>query len=356
MLLFVTDLRLGAGNALEDFLEWGPGVAGPADRATAIGALHERFSQFLAERFRHAHEAGLRPHLVLLGNTLNLWQVQRPGEKAASAVARILATHQPVVAALRHWCDAGGDLDLVIGSHDQPLVDASAWAVLKERLPRLNALNGGGPAHAFRDEACGVYAEYGHRFDPLSRLRGLGNPGAGGALRRLTRCVTSVLEPLEPWIDKVAVTAELLLVLECLLATDARAEVRGTLLRGMTAIRVLRRLAKAGGEVSLEARTTVAMLRAARSMARRYEGRACGKLPVVLRFVALGHPASPRRLVLERGVELVSPASWCPTARVEHGAVVSVEQALGYVMLVPDGSGGWEVSVRQFAEEAGASS
>jgi hypothetical protein len=356
MMVFVTDLRLGAGGALEDFLDWGPDLAGPVDRVAAMKAQHERFALFLAERFHHAQQAGLRPHLVLLGNTLNLWQVQRPGERPASAVARILAAHQPVVAALRHWCDAGGVLDLVIGSHDQPLVDAGAWGALRQQLPRVNALSGGKPVHVFRDSGCGVYAEYGHRFDPLSRLRSLANARAGGSLRLLTRCVTSLLEPTEPWIDKVLVTAELLLVLESLLANDPRSAVRGTLLQGMVAMRVLRRLATVGGEVSSAARTTAALLRAARSLARGHRGRAKGEVPALLRYVVFGHPASPPRAVLKRGVELLSPASWCPRAHVARGRVAFIEQPMGYAMLVPDGAGGWEASVRQFAEEAASSS
>jgi len=352
MHLIISDLRLGGGDALEDFLLWGDKPAGPTDRPAAIAALHEHFTLFLSLRLHVAQRMGLRPRLVLLGNTFNLWQAQRAGESPASALSRIMDAHQPVMAALAHWCEAGGDIDLVIGSHDQPLVDGRAWSLLKSRLPSINASRRGGPAHHLSDAASGLYAEYGHRHDPMHRSRNLTSAESGGAMRRFTRTLLTSLEPMEPWIDKSLVTAELLLVLQQMLDGDARANT--SILRGIPALAILMRLARNARRLPSKA-TPRRFISAARSIARGHAKRAVGPPPPSVRFIVYGHGAAPGRVALQRGVELLSPASWCPVARIIAGEPV-MEQPMGYAMLLPDGRGGWEASVRQFAEEISTSS
>jgi hypothetical protein len=226
--------------------------------------------------------------------------------------------------------------------------------MLKVRLPRLNALHGGGPTHCLSDAAIGLYAEYGHRFDPTCRWRNLARPDAGGALKALTRCVLSTLEPMEPWIDKALITAELLLALQRFLPGGSREGVDAALLRGIAALAVVRRLSRVRARPTGDA-VEGRLLTAARSLARGHVGRALVAPPPALRFVAFGHPSAPRRVALERGVELMSPGPWCPMARMVDGSPV-MEQRLGYAQLLPNGVGVWEASVRQFAAEFAASS
>jgi hypothetical protein len=354
MVLFLSEMRMGVGDELEDFLLWGEAPAGPPDRAAAMRELHERFTLFMSLRLLDAQRAGLRPRLVLLGNTFNLWQVQRPGEPPARALARILDVHQPVVAALRHWCDAGGELDVVPGSHDQPLVDARAWALLRERLPAINATSGRVPAHALADAAMGLYAEHGHQHDPACGARHLHRPQAGGSLRHVTRSLLSSLEPLEPWIDKALITSGLLLTIHNLVMSEVRDGADASLLRGMAALAVLRRILAATRHRS-DNPARARLVAAARAMALGGSERALVPLPPALRFVVLGHPASPARVDVGNGVELLAPAPWRAMAMLCDGRPV-MQQQLGYAMLVPDGAGGWEASVRQFAAELAMSS
>src|SRR5690606_2792435 len=129
---------------------------------------------------------------------------RRPREKRVHAAERILTAHLHLVAALRHWIGTGGLITLVLGNHDQPAVDPDVHSLLAEILPGLNSLTGGGPTHCFADEAAGLYAEHGHQWDPLNRLRALNKPDADCPGRRVVRYLVNNLEPLMPLIDKGA--------------------------------------------------------------------------------------------------------------------------------------------------------
>lgn len=200
--LFLSDLHLGAGDALEDFLFWGDLAAGPAGaeaRREAVGRLDAALGRFLAAQ---AADPVGEPHLVLLGDTFDLWQVQRRRESAARALERILSAHAGAVAGLRAWRGAGGAITLVVGNHDQPLVDPAAWGLLTEVIPGLNASVGGRPVHFLSLGGVGLYAEHGHQWDPLNRLRRLDLPQADCVGRRFVRTVVNTLEPVFPLLDK----------------------------------------------------------------------------------------------------------------------------------------------------------
>lgn len=359
MILILSDLHLGDGGPLEDFLLWGPAAAGPIDRAAAREALDASFARLLATRRAHAAAAAIeRPRLVLLGDTFDLWQAQRRGEPPRRALARVLEAHPAFESALRGWLDSGARLDLVVGNHDQPLVHPDAWSLLAARLPGLNASGGGGPAHSLRDEAAGLYAEHGHRWDPWNRVRRLDKHDADPAGRRVVRRLVNRLEPAHPWIDKAGGVAETLaLVQDALLARAIPARWWREALR---AIGGARRLAVAASPWARRRPADFEPLRRdelramnrgiARATAPAPRG-TTGPLPARLRFFASGHTHEPLRAAASGGAERLNPGAWKPRITRGPDGRMSASQDLPYLMLAPDGDGGHEASLRRWAQE-----
>jgi len=172
--IIVSDLHLGTADATEDFLLWGDSREGPptlSERVEAARALDQKFIAFLDAQYDAALSIGASAHLILLGDFVDLWQAKSPGESAADTLVRILETHVGVVAALRAWIGRGGAFTLVLGNHDHALCHRKAWALISEILPGLNASVGGAPTWSFRDEAAGLWAVHGHRWDRWNRIR-----------------------------------------------------------------------------------------------------------------------------------------------------------------------------------------
>ncbi|CAN5446470.1 UDP-2,3-diacylglucosamine diphosphatase [soil metagenome] len=211
----MSDLHLGAGDLLEDFLCWGAHENGPppAQRAAAVEQMDNSIAAFLAGRIRDAEVDGQQPHLLLAGDIFDLWQVRRPREKNRDALLRILGAHKQIVTALRQWTAKGGLLTFVLGNHDQPLVEDAAWEALGEVFPTMNRRSRGKPIHHFADEASGLYVEHGHQWDPFNRMSNLQKPSATCAGYRIVRYVVNPLEPMIPLLDKGADVIDLLMLL-----------------------------------------------------------------------------------------------------------------------------------------------
>lgn len=362
MIVIVSDLHLGCGDELEDFLLWGGEPAGPAAhlRVGARLELDALFARLLAAKMAHALGAGLLPTLVLLGDTFDLWQVQRPRERPHKALGRILSAHAEVVAALHDWIAAGGRVELVIGSHDQPLVDARAWSLLREAVPGVNASRGGRPAHAYTDEATGLYAEHGHLWHPAYRPRRLDLANATCTAREFVRRVLNAFEPLVPWIDKGATIAEIVRIAQATLAPGRRREAFRLLARGLRAtsflLRVLRPWADgrpADWRELAERENAAFDWNLRRAIAPR-PGGTSGPLPAHPRFFAAGHTHHPARRTTRHGVEYLNPGAWKPVAIFEDDRAPAIVQPLPYAQIIPDGSGAWEASVRSWKEEGKA--
>jgi UDP-2,3-diacylglucosamine pyrophosphatase LpxH len=214
--LILSDLHLGAGGPLEDFLLWGPEPDGPseANRAERADRLGMIFFRFLQQQREEAIQRGAKPHLLLLGDVLDIWQARRHRQPTERAVSDILSAHTGVVAAIRQWIAAGHPVTWVLGNHDQPLLAPKPWALLREIFPTLNDTVGGAPCHRYVDPSLGLVAEHGHQWDPLNRFRDLTKPNAGCVGRRIVEHLVNNIEPLFPLIDKGAdlgVLVELLL-------------------------------------------------------------------------------------------------------------------------------------------------
>ncbi|MEQ8819759.1 MAG: hypothetical protein RLY93_05900 [Sumerlaeia bacterium] len=365
MLLVVSDLHLGDGGSLEDFLWWGPRPEGPRGRiarAAARDRLDGAFARFLAVKAEQARACGLVPRLLLLGDVFDLWQAQRPRERPAGALHRILEAHPRWVAGLRQWSAAGGQIDYVLGNHDQPMVDPRAWALLREVLPTVNARYGGGWRHGLADEALGLYAEHGHRWDPFNRVRALENPAANPAGRVIVRRFVNAFEPQFPWIDKGETVADTIRLAQAALGGEGlrfgwerlRQALRGD--HGLVrAVEPWREEEAAADWQALAGREIAAMNRGVRQALSPLRGATTEPLPSHLRFFLTGHTHHALRARAGAGPERLNTGTWRPVAILENDhQPPAMRQPLTYVQILPDGSGGWEASVRSWAREWGA--
>ncbi|MBX3728118.1 MAG: hypothetical protein KF858_02950 [Candidatus Sumerlaeia bacterium] len=351
MFVIVSDLHLGVGDELEDFLLWGPDRSGPAShlRLRARLELDELFVRFLVTKMAQARSAGLLPTLVLLGDIFDLWPNQRRGESPRRTLERILSAHVAVRLGLQDWLAAGGEIEYIVGAHDRPALHARAWALLRDTFPGLNASAAGKPRTWYANTAVGLHAEHGHRFDPHYRLGAHARPDASCLGREIARRVLAPVEPMLPWVDKAVRVADVVRILQA----DADGALRREVYRALAAVVrapsfVLAVLAPWLDGAPADWRRLAGREEAAR---RRALGRLLtpGRAP---RFVATGHTHLPERTLAERGPEYLNPGAWKPTLFFPEGRPPVIEQRLGYGQLIPDGAGGWEASVHSWADEA----
>lgn len=355
MFVIVSDLHLGCGDAREDFLLWGdkPEGPSPADRPAAVAALESRFARFLARQMARAQAAGWTPTLLLLGDTFELWQVRQPNEAPARALERILSAHPAWVTALRAWTQLGGALELVVGNHDQPVVDPEAWALLTEVFPTLNASRDRKAAHFFADAASGLYAEHGHRWDPYNRIKRLDRADASCAGREVVRTIANPLEPMVPWIDKAANTSDLIRIAEKHLAPSARSAAYAIIKRlARNASSVLEALLpwRDGREAKLDDLSAREVERLSRSIERALAPRprgTTGPVPVPLRFLVSGHTHEALHARTRHHSERLNPGTWRPLALIEEDGSILMTQTQQAVVVAPDERGGWRASLER---------
>ncbi len=364
MLITISDLHWGAGDALDDFLWWGGNPNGPApsERAAALERQDTLFAMFLETKMAAAKSAGLRPTLLLLGDTFDFWQVQRRREPPTEALERILTAHVHAFSALRTWMGDGGRIELVVGNHDQPLVDANAWAVLAELLPGINARSNGQPAHYFSDEATGLYAEHGHRWDPHNRIRHLGNPDSSCQGYWIVRHIVNELEPTMPWIDKTTDgIGNIIRVAQMVMTPDARRRAFRGLARALRGPSFIKRVldpwkdGRSADWRELANRELAMMNNGIERATMPRPGGTTGPLPMNFRYFASGHTHEALRVQTRHAVERFNTGTWRPllTGTGQHLRMI---QPLHYAQLIPDGAGDWELSLRSWAEEAKISS
>lgn len=205
---FISDLHLGEGGPREDF--YLHGGAAPADAPVSAEArwrgmdrLHAIFGEFLEWLRSEAARRGESPHLVILGDFLDLLQARdslaSPEDKAAS----IITAHAPVMAHLRNFSDAGGLLSCVIGNHDHELFAPEVWAALRRELPAVNAATDGQPAGWFAAPEAALYAEHGHQFDPVNAFQNFGDPAQTTVGAEIVRHIVNPCEDRFPLLDNL---------------------------------------------------------------------------------------------------------------------------------------------------------
>ncbi len=364
--LIISDLHLGAADELEDFkcLATAGKKPTPKRRQRAIRKLHRQFAALLShtsETLRNAHGAPT-PHLILLGDVADIWLTRNHRETIANALLRIMAAHGPVFAALRRWTAAGGRITWVLGNHDQPLVDPAAWDLLRQAIPGLNKETAGNPAHSFAAPQAGLYAEHGHQWDPLNRLRALGNPHADCPGRRIVRHAVRPLKPVLPFIDATTTTtaiAEQLWHSRLNPATPLLPEVAAHLQR------LIGRAAGPARALWEELRATIrepekepdftraqhheeiTPRRRIRSILYGEPRHATGTLPVPFHLLAAGH-THRRGAYTAHHRHYINPGTWKPYLRRDAQGRWAAEQRLTYALVLQEPAGIWHAQTHQW--------
>lgn len=351
-LLFLSDLHLGQGDALEDFLEWGGSPEGPpttTDRNDARSRLDARLARLLEDECT-TPPGDDPPHLILLGDVVDLWQTVFGRESPAAALERCFAAHPAVLSALRAWLGGGGRLTWLLGNHDHDLFAKSAWDLVREVLPGINPLSDGAPSRTLSIPEAGLIALHGHQWDPWNAIRS-DKPGAGCVGRTVVREVVNPLEPAMPWVDKAADFAALAELL-WLQAHDgqlppalrlALTALDAVLASVCPSLKAMRDLVGRPDPATLRRRLNDRLRKARKALstdpgAARKMGLA-GALP---RFVVSGHThrASDRTVGQTR---FLGAGTWRPVIDAMEGQAMRVAQPLDYLVLEGPTPGALEV-------------
>jgi len=354
--LILSDLHLGAADARDDFRHWPRAVSSArgAIDPTALPLLDDAFLAFVTAELSRAKEA---PHLLLLGDVIDMWQVQNDKESVVDALLRVFLAHPTFFAALRVWLGGGGLLTWVLGNHDQPLVDGKAWAMLAEVLPGLNAQAGGAAQHSYADSAAGLYAEHGHQWDGFNRLRSLHKPDADCFGRRVVRRFVRHLKEASPLLDKGRTTPDLIEQVWKLVEGEGPnilTELAGDLtgLAGCATAPARALLGELHAYISHErtpefSRVAKEQLRRADANMRRAlsprPGGTIGALPGNLRFLATGHTHDAFTIEVNtaRGpITRLNPGTWRPLVEGRKGEEIALSQKLSFARVEQE-AGEW---------------
>lgn len=208
MFVFVSDLHIGDGGALEDFALW-PGRLPRRKTAhsvrPAVDAMHGLWNAFLDGLIAEAG-AALRPsgshpvELILLGDVIDLLQVEGEPRDPAK-IHRVARAHKPWFEALRRAARAGIRVSWVAGNHDHELLDPGVWSALLHHAEYLNQDWGGRPLAAWRHREIGIHAEHGSQFDWTNAVDDFADPAALSLGSHVVVGLLNVLEPRYPLLD-----------------------------------------------------------------------------------------------------------------------------------------------------------
>ena len=202
--VFVSDLHLGTGDELEDFA--------PENE--------QAFCDFVKQQSDNL--ANQEVDLVLLGDSLDIWQVATEADKhaeksdqidisvdhqlEAKRVKEIIAAHPKTFAALSDFVakDAGRRRIICIpGNHDHSLIQESVRTPLQEAVTRgEESLNSRIVfQNYYEDGDLGIYAEHGNQFDEDNDYDNFKLFGAEAPGFFFVRLFWNRLEVLQPNLD-----------------------------------------------------------------------------------------------------------------------------------------------------------
>ena len=214
--IFISDLHLGCGDARDDFLHLGTSgsvqdLLNPVIRENAIRIMHDLFNCFI-DHISHTKDGDSSPELVLLGDILDLLQVEPVEEefRKPSRLHHIAEVHESFFSALRRFSDSGGRVNYVIGNHDHELMDPAFFGTLREYIPSLNERHAENPLPHFVDEESGIYAEHGNQFDPLNRFKDFKDPDELPLGSVIVLKIINHFEPTQPLFDNIQGTHQTL--------------------------------------------------------------------------------------------------------------------------------------------------
>ncbi len=206
--VFVSDLHLGTGDELEDF----------------VPENEQAFCDFVKQQSDNLTNQEV--DLVLLGDSLDIWQVATEAEKhaeqsdqidisvdhqlEAKRVKEIIAAHPKTFAVLSDFVAKDASRRRIIcipGNHDHSLIHASVRTPIQDAITRGdNTLNSRIVFQNYYEDAdVGIYAEHGNQFDEdndYDRFDLFGAESPGFFFVRLFWNRLEVLQPnLDNWMN-----------------------------------------------------------------------------------------------------------------------------------------------------------
>lgn len=214
MKIFLGDLHIGGGDALDDFMLLNnyPGQSSAQIKknfAALTEKMHKTFESFI-EFILSLKSNNERIELVLLGDTLDCLQIRDLKFASPEKIERIIKAHKQVFDSLNRFVNAGGEITYVVGNHDHELMSPDCFNALKEAVPEINLPYDGLPVCYYIDEDEGVYAEHGNQTDPMNKYKDPCDPYEStiGSF-----VVTNIINPLEekyPFLDNLNSPMEVL--------------------------------------------------------------------------------------------------------------------------------------------------
>ena len=205
MKFFVSDLHLGCGDALEDFLLWEekPCLSAGSRSCLSEGMrkMHKVFSLFIDHIISLGQKESQTPELIFLGDTLDLLQVLPEEREDPRKIDLISEAHQPFFHALDRFHKNGGVVTLVVGNHDHDLLKPALYKALKNHLPFIN----GKPLLYYYFPEGRVYAEHGNQFDSLNSFKDPFDPAEWPFGSELVLRLVNPLEETHPIIDNLGI-------------------------------------------------------------------------------------------------------------------------------------------------------
>jgi len=208
MKIFVSDLHLGCGDALEDFAVWGENPPSSKNEKTlnkGMERMHKAFADFLTNISERAGVANSPPELIFLGDTFDLLQVLPEDRRNPEKIHLIHKAHAPFFEALTDFHKRGAAITLILGNHDHDLLHPSLWDALKQLLPFINPSAGGAPMLYYHSQEAGIYAEHGNQYDILNAFQKPSDPEEWPFGAELTLRFVNPLERTCPVIDNMSV-------------------------------------------------------------------------------------------------------------------------------------------------------
>ncbi len=409
MKIFVSDLHMGCGDWLEDFVFWEKGELPMQKTRKTLGSgirrMHRIFSEFLEACVRRATDRQPGLELIFLGDTFDLLQVQPEERNNPDKIRLIAETHPCFFETLGKFHDSGGDVTFILGNHDHDLLYPRVWDALLKHVPFANRRFGGKPLLCYHDPEPGIYAEHGNQFDTLNAFENPSDPGEWPFGSELVLRLVNPLERAYPIIDNLGVRECLWYAIrhipEVLSGTQRKDLLLGEALDSLSQENrlqhltyfLLHQIIPAGNASVFQVlwrllQANEELLRSDGSRERRLKGllytfKCMGRNPLRIfqefltdrlqeaafkmaqgkgntgignpmpppKFVFLGHTHRPRAKRTDKGAIYLNTGSWKMRAVPYRQLSFRLEQPLDYVLAYRTRDGGWHARLFSWEEE-----
>jgi UDP-2,3-diacylglucosamine pyrophosphatase LpxH len=215
MKYFISDLHLGCGDSLDDFILQDTSISrhlkSPEYIKSGIKRMHMAFSSFIdyilscSGTENTSSGSNEKPELVLLGDTFDLLQVLPEDRFNPEKIHLIARIHDVFFSSLKKFHKEGGRIVIIPGNHDHDLLHPALFKALNEHLPFLSReFNSELPLYYHSTEP-EIYAEHGNQFDLMNAFQNPHNPEEWPFGSELVLRLVNPLERKYPIMDNMGI-------------------------------------------------------------------------------------------------------------------------------------------------------